>query len=150
MTAGKTALASFVRPQPQIQLHPEVVYFAKAQRGSIRKLREALWLSLPGEAVLHLDFIGSTLLEVVCHEPLVPKMISHFRYMSDGRMRHVAFDPLAWAKISKEILINEKRLWERNTEGCLRRVDRILKGKTWKELRLLFTAIQEKVLELLQ
>ena len=58
ITAGKAAMAAFVRPQPQRQIRPEAVYFKNAQRGSLSKLREALRISLSREAVIHLDFIG--------------------------------------------------------------------------------------------
>ena len=119
VTAGKAALDAFVRPQPQRQIRPEAVYFKNAQRRSLRKLREALRISLPGEAVLNLEFIGGSLLEVICHAPLVPKLISHLSYMSDGRMRLIAFDTLAKPTISRRQLANDKGLWARNTKNCL-------------------------------
>ena len=144
VTAGKAALAAFVRPQTQRQLRPEAVYFKNAQRGSLSKLREALRISLPGEAVLHLDFIGGSLLEVICHAPLVPKLISHIKYMSDGRMSRVAFEPLAKPTVTRGNLGSDKGLWARNIRNCLRRIDRILKGQPWKEVRAHFQKMREE------
>ena len=101
-------------------------------------------MSLPSEAVLHLDFVGGSLLEIVCHAPLVPKLISHINYMSEGRMRRVAFDPLAKPTITKVKAANDKGLWASNVKNCLRRIDRILKGRPWKEVWDLFLKIRDQ------
>ena len=150
VSAGKAAMASFVRPQPRRQLQPEAVYLENAQRGPLHKLREALRISLPGEAVLHLDFIGGSLLEVICHKPLVHKLISHVNFMSDGKMRRISFDPLAKPTVSKAKQAKGKELWVVNTRNCLRRIGRILSGNPYAEVRGHFNSVREKAKELLQ
>ena len=55
--SSKAAMTSFVRPLPQRRIKFEAVYFGNAKRGPLQKLR-ALRISLPGEAILYLDFVG--------------------------------------------------------------------------------------------
>ena len=150
MSAGRAAMASFVRTPPKRHLQPEAIYFNNAQRGSLKKLREALRISLPGEAILHLDFIGGSLLEVMCHKPLVPKLISHIKFMSNGRMREINFDPLARTTISKDRQTTGKDLWARNTTNCAKRIGRILSGNPHPEVRAYFNTIHEKAREILK
>lgn len=148
--AGRAAMASFVKPQQQRKIQPEAVYFSNAQRGPLLKLREALRMSLPREAILHLDFVGGSLLEVICHEPLANKLIAHIHYMSDGRMRRINFDPIAKATITKEQGNADKERWASNLKHCVHRIERILKGKPWTEVREYFKTMKKKAEETLK
>lgn len=100
------------RAPVQIKPVPIAVYFGGVPRGPIGALRRALLLALPNWAALHLSFIGNTALEVLCHKPLVPRLVA---VMKAHSFRHLElFDP------AKSIAGGEARL-KANRQACLRR-----------------------------
>ncbi len=68
------------------------LYFGGIPRGPIGKLRAELRKCLPKWTILHLSFIGNTVTEILCHEPLVDKLVGGMKLLG---FRHIPnYDPL--------------------------------------------------------
>lgn len=70
---------------------PTAVYFGGVPRVPIGALRRALLLALSGWAALHLSFVGNSALKVLCHKPLVHRLVA---VMKSHKFLHLElFDP---------------------------------------------------------
>lgn len=77
--------------QPQ-RPEPVPVYFGGVPRGPIGALKRALHMSIPKWAVLNLSFVGRTALEILCHKPLVDRLVAGMKLLN---FRHLdRFNPL--------------------------------------------------------
>lgn len=68
--------AGFSRPQQKPRPSLVTVYFRNVPRGPLGTLRKALLLSLCKWTVVGFSFIGNNILEVLCHRPLVNRLVS--------------------------------------------------------------------------
>ena len=68
-----------------------MVYITNLPRGPIGKIRRTLSKSLPPSAILNISFIGNTVTEILCHKPLVPRLIATFKLLRFTHLR--TYDP---------------------------------------------------------
>ena len=71
---------------------PVPVYLGGVPRGPIGKLRAELRKCLPKWSILHISFIGNSATEILCHEPLVDKLVGGMKLLGFRHMPN--FDPL--------------------------------------------------------
>ena len=70
---------------------PEAVYFGDMPRGPIGKIRRTLCKALPKWSILNISFIGGSVTEILCHKPLVPRLIATLKLMRYSHLK--TYDP---------------------------------------------------------
>ena len=85
---GPAAAANKESEKPK----PVPVYFGGVPRGPIGKLRAELRNCLPKWSILHLSFIGNSATEILCHEPLVDKLVGGMKLLGFRHMPN--YNPL--------------------------------------------------------
>lgn len=110
--------AGFIKRREPI---PATAYFAGVERGRISHFKQCLLEngSLPRWSLLGISFIGASLVEIVCHAPLLDRLIATMKILG---VTHLAnFDPTKNSKNSTQV--NAQRACHRRWMKCAERTN---------------------------
>ena len=80
------------QPQNKIKPAPVPVYFGGIPRGPVGKLRKMLRECLPKWSILNISFIGNSVTEILCHEPMLDHLVGGLKLLG---YRHIpSYDPV--------------------------------------------------------
>lgn len=85
-TAGFQSRRSRQRLGPVLQPKPVPMYFSNIPRGPIGALKKAIYECLPKWAILGVSFIAASDTEILCHAPLVDRLVATLQFF---RHRHL-------------------------------------------------------------
>ena len=116
---------------------PVPVYFANIPRGPIGALRRALLECLPKWSVLSVSFIGSGITEILCHKPLLDRLVAgmkllHYKHLEsynptvvrdhipdDMKPKYVAACYRRWTKMAAQTTSVASKDWYQNSATVL-------------------------------